>query len=106
MLKLPLPVGQMVDNSSDDNEGEVDNLSGITRTLNFTVNDSNGPVSGVTVTVGENSGTTGSAGGCTIRNVPDGQATVTVTKEGYDEYTDTITVSEDSTTFTVTLTTV
>lgn len=79
-----------------------------TRTLNFVVKDSsdNG-VSGATVNVdGEQglTGTTGSAGGCTVANIPDGEHTVTVIADGYVTYTETITVSSTDTTFTITLT--
>lgn len=76
-----------------------------TRTLNFVVKDSsdNG-VSGATVTIGEATGTTGSAGGCTVANITDGEHTITVTADGFVTYTDTITVSSTDTTFTITLT--
>ena len=76
----------------------------VTRDLSFTVNDGTNPVEGATVTIGSISGTTGSAGGCTLQGVEDGSQTVTVTKEGFTEYTDTITVSAESTSFTVSLT--
>lgn len=94
--------------SSDDNiggEGNQNNNTGSNtgRTLNFTVNDGTNPVSGATVTISETTGTTGSAGGCSLTNILDGEHTVTVTKEGYEEYTDTIIVSEDNTSFTITL---
>ena len=97
--------------SSDDNIGEEGNQNDNTesntgRTLNFTVNDGTDPVSGATVTIGETTSTTGSAGGCSLTNILDGEHTVTVTKEGYTEYTDTITVSEENTNFTISLTSI
>lgn len=86
--------------SSDDNE--VEEVT--TRTLNFTVNDGNSPVENATVAIGDVTSTTGSAGGCSLQNISDGEHTVTVTKEGYENYTGTITVSENNTSFTVSLT--
>ena len=68
------------------------------------MNDGNNPVEKATVAIGDVTGTTGSAGGCSLQNIPDGEQTVTVTKEGYEDYTSTITVSEESTSFTVSLT--
>ena len=75
----------------------------VTRDLSFTVNDGANPVEGATVTIGSVTGTTGSQGGCTLQGIADGSQTVTVTKEGFTEYTDTITVSAESTSFTVSL---
>ena len=75
-----------------------------THELSFTVNDGTDPIQGATVTIEGKTGTTGSAGGCTIEGILEGSHTVTVTKEGFTEYTDTITVSEESTSFTVSLT--
>ena len=68
------------------------------------MNDGNNPVENATVAIGDVTGTTGSAGGCSLQNIPDGEQTVTVTKEGYEDYTGTITVSENNTSFTVSLT--
>ena len=68
------------------------------------MNDGNSPVENATVAIGDVTGTTGSAGGCSLQNISDGEHTVTVTKEGYKDYTNTITVSEESTSFTVSLT--
>lgn len=74
-----------------------------THELSFTVNDGTDPIQGATVTIEGKTGTTGSAGGCTIDGILEGSHTVTVTKEGFTEYTDTITVSSESTSFTVSL---
>lgn len=73
------------------------------RTLNFSVNDGTDAVSGATVNVDGSTGKTGSSGGCTVKNVTDGEHSVTVTKEGYEDYTGTIIVSEDNVSFTVSL---
>ena len=40
-------------------------------------------IEGATVTIGDITGVTGSAGGCTLRNVPIGEATVIITADGY-----------------------
>lgn len=77
-----------------------------TRDISITVNDGSDPVEGVSVAIDEISGTTGAAGGCTLKNVADGEQTITATKEGYEEYSDTITVSENDTSFTISLTAV
>ena len=74
-------------------------------TLSFTVTDGTAPVQGATVTVEGKTATTGSSGGCTIKNIVDGEHTVTVTADGFEEYTDTITTGE-TTSFTVELTAV
>ncbi|MBE6508258.1 MAG: carboxypeptidase regulatory-like domain-containing protein [Methanobrevibacter sp.] len=66
--------------------------------------DQDSPVSGATVSIDEISSTTGSAGGCTLSNVPTGIQTITVTKEGYDEYSDSITVSTENISFDIILT--
>lgn len=49
-------------------------------------------------------GKTGSAGGCTIRNVPEGTYDVVASLNGYQDYEGTITVNEDSTTLNISLT--
>lgn len=80
------------------------------RNLSFTVKDDAGtpePVENavITVTTGK-TGTTGSAGGCTISGVLDGSYTITVVAEGFEDYSDTIVVDESHTSFTITLTTI
>lgn len=74
------------------------------RDLSFTVKDNANPVEGaiVTVTTGK-TGTTGSAGGCSINGVLDGTYTVTVTADGFEDYSDTISVDESHTSFTISL---
>ena len=62
------------------------------------------PVNGANVSIDEITATTGSAGGCTLQNVPIGEQTITVTATGYDEYSDTITVSYENNSFNITLT--
>lgn len=78
------------------------------RDLSFTVKDSEStpnPVEGaiVTVTTGK-TGTTGSAGGCSISGVLDGTYTVTVTADGFEDYSGSITVDSTHTSFNISLT--
>ena len=72
--------------------------------LSFTVNDGTDPVSGATVTIGSKTGTTGSSGGCTIKDVEAGTVSVEVSKEGFTTKTESITVDETHTSFTISLT--
>ena len=77
------------------------------RDLSFTVKDSAGepaPVEGalVTVTTGK-TGTTGSAGGCSITGVLDGSYTISVVADGFEDYSDTIVVDETHTSFSINL---
>ena len=78
------------------------------RDLSFTVKDSEiepAAVEGavVTVTTGK-TGTTGSAGGCTIAGVLDGTYTITVTADGFEDYSGSITVDSTHTSFNISLT--
>lgn len=75
-----------------------------TRSISVNVTDGENAVSGASVVIGDVSKTTGSAGGCTFNDITDGEHTVTVTADGYVTKTETITVSEDDTTFTITVT--
>lgn len=80
------------------------------RDLSFTVKDSEStpnPIEGavVTVTTGK-TGTTGSAGGCTITGVLDGSYTISITADGFEDYSDTIVVDESHTSFNISLTAV
>lgn len=79
----------------------------VTRDLSFTINDGTDPIEGATVTIDEKTGTTGSAGGCTITGVEEGTGiSVEVAKEGYTTKTETITVDAEHTSFTISLTAV
>ena len=95
---------EAVFNNEDSNNSSSDTQSPTTYNLSFTVNDGTNPVEGAIVTIGEITGTTGSAGGCTLSNVPEGSQTVTVTCDGFTNYSDTINVSEENTSFTISLT--
>ena len=72
--------------------------------LSFTVNDGTDPIESATVTIGEVTGTTGAAGGCTLKDIEEGTQTVTVEAEGYTTKTESITVDETHTSFTISLT--
>ena len=74
-----------------------------TRSVSITIDDGTDPVQAATVTIGETSKTTGSAGGCTF-TLTDGDYEVTVTKEGYDTETSDIAVAYDGTSFTISIT--
>lgn len=76
----------------------------VTRDLSFTINDGTDPIKGATVTIGAKTGTTGDAGGCTIKDVEEGSVSVEVAKEGYTTKTETITVDSTHTSFTISLT--
>lgn len=75
----------------------------VTRDLSFTINDGTNPIKGATVTIGAKTGTTGDAGGCTIKGIEEGSVSVEVAKEGYTTKTETITVDETHTSFTISL---
>ena len=85
------------------NPETTNNETPTTRSVSFLINDGTDPIQGATVSIDEISGTTGSAGGCTLQNVADGENSVTITAEGYTSKTETITVSENDTTFTISL---
>lgn len=82
---------------------EIVNNETETRTINFTITDGTGPVNGATVAIGNKTGTTGSAGGCSLTEIADGEHEVIVTCDGYTTKTETIAVSESDTAFTITL---
>ena len=88
----------------EDDEEEAPQVT--TRDLSITVDDGENAVSGVSVAIGDITGTTGPAGGCTLKGVSDGEHTITATKEGYTEYSDTITVDSTHTSFPISLTAV
>ena len=85
-------------------EPEQQEETPVTRDISITVNDGTDAVEGATVAIGAITSTTGSAGGCTLQNVADGEQTISVTATGFDDYSDTITVSENDTSFTISLT--
>ena len=87
---------------SGSSEPEV--VTPTTRDLSFTINDGTDPIEGATVAIGAKTGTTGSAGGCTISGVEEGTGiSVEVSKEGYTTKTESITVDSTHTSFTISL---
>ena len=76
----------------------------VLRDLSFTINDGTDPIKGATVTIGAKTGTTGDAGGCTIKDVEEGSVSVEVSATGYTTKTETITVDSTHTSFTISLT--
>ena len=72
--------------------------------LSITVNDGTNPLENVNVAIGDITGSTGSQGGCTLSNVPIGEHIITATLTGYNDYTETITVSENNKDFTISMT--
>lgn len=76
------------------------------RNLSITVNDGENAIEGASVAIGDITGTTGNAGGCTLSNVLDGEHTITATKEGYENYSDTITSDSTHSSFTISMTAV
>lgn len=76
----------------------------VTRDLSFTVNDGTNPIEGATVTIGSKTGTTGSAGGCTISGVEEGTGiSVEISATGFTTKTETIDVDETHISFTFSL---
>lgn len=77
--------------------------------VSFTVKDDQGTpaaVEGAVVTVMTGkTGTTGAAGGCTVKDVLFGTYTVTVVADGFEDYSDSITVDASHTSFNISLTT-
>ena len=73
-----------------------------TRSVSISVKSDGTGVSGASVTIGETTKTTGSAGGCTFTLV-DGDYDVTVTATGYEDAEDDITVAYDTTSFDITI---
>lgn len=100
-----------IGSDGDNGEGGNSNSGGsqgqtpTTRDLSFTVTNlaSNDPIEGATVTIGEKSGTTGSAGGCTVSGIEEGTHSVEVSATGYTTKTESITVDETHTSFTISL---
>ncbi len=81
----------------------------VTRNISVSVTDGTTGIGSVDVVLedadeNQYTGKTGSAGGCTISNVPEGTYSVAASATGYNVYTGNITVSEENTTLTITLT--
>ena len=61
---------------------------------------------GVTVAIADTeiTGTTGPAGGCTLKNVPVGTVTVTAVKDGYVDYSKSEIITSDTSSLSIVLT--
>ena len=84
-------------------EGDSEEVVPVTRKITFTINDGTDAIEGATVTIDGTSKTTGSAGGCSFDGIADGSVSVTVSATGFTTKTETITVSENDTSFTISL---
>lgn len=71
--------------------------------ITVTVSDGTNPISGATVTIGDDEETTDEDGEATFESVYEGSQTITVTKTGYADKTSTVTVDDSHTSFTVEL---
>ncbi|MGN0176644.1 MAG: carboxypeptidase-like regulatory domain-containing protein [Methanobrevibacter sp.] len=80
-----------------------DDETPVTRNVSISVNDGSNPVSGASVKIGSDTKTTGSAGGCSFK-LADGDYQVTVSADGFTTKTESITVSSEATSFTISLT--
>lgn len=90
-------------NTEPQQQEQQQQQSSVTRDLSFTVNDGTAPIEGATVTIGAKTGTTGSAGGCTLTGVEEGTQSVEVSATGYTTKTESISVDETHTSFTISL---
>lgn len=75
----------------------------VTRNISFTINDGTNPIQSATVKIGSKTKTTGSLGGCTFNDIEEGTVSVEVSKEGYTTKTESITIDETHTSFTISL---
>jgi len=89
--------------NSENQQQEQQQQSPVTRDLSFTVNDGTDPIEGATISIGTKTGTTGSDGGCTITGIEEGTQSVEVSKTGYTTKTESISVDETHTSFTISL---
>ena len=111
-LDMYARVKALEDASDDENAGndnqeeqqqEEQQQTPTTRDLSFTINDGTDPIEGATVSIGAKTGTTGSAGGCTLTGVEEGTQSVEVSATGYTTKTESISVDETHTSFTISL---
>ena len=104
----PFEVAKVLQNHEDRIKAleEVTSVSSeeiVTHNISFTVTDGTEPIEGATVSIGDITGTTSSAGGCTLQNVAEGSHDVTVTASGYSMRIEEITVSDIETSFEIIL---
>lgn len=71
--------------------------------ISISVSDGESGVAGASVVIDGVTKTTGAAGGCTFKGLPEGNHTVVVSADGFTEKTESISVSSDSTSFSIVL---
>ncbi len=87
-----------------DSDSQQEPATPATQNISFTINDGTNPIEGASVVIDETTKTTGSAGGCSFNDIAEGSVSVTVSADGYTSKTETITVSSENTSFTISLT--
>lgn len=75
----------------------------MTRDITVTVSDGTNPIASANVTAGDVSGTTGDDGEVTLTGVSEKVNSITVTKAGYADKTESVTIDATHTSFTITL---
>lgn len=90
---------EKIASSSDDEEES----SPSTQDINFTITDGTNPINGATVKISSTTKTTDAQGECTFNDITEGDVSVEISKTGYITKTETITVSSNNTSFTITL---
>lgn len=81
----------------------------VTRDISVSVTDGTDPLENVDVILedaeeNQYTGKTGSAGGCTIKDVPEGTYNVVASATGYTDYEDTLTVTAETDTLEIEMT--
>ena len=102
LQNVKLPAGQEANPGDEGGQEETTTVD-----ISVTVTDGNSPVQGAIVTIGGQScaNGTGSSGGCTVSGVEIGTGVaVSVTCEGYEDYTATEDITAETTTMSITLT--
>ena len=105
LQNVKLPAGQEA--NPDDEGGQEETTTETTVDVSVTITDGTDPVQGAIVTIGTQScaNGTGSGGGCTVKDGPIGEdVAVSVTCEGYEDYTATEDITAETTTLTIALT--
>lgn len=104
-LNNPFEENEELDLEEEDDDSPTRQVNPETVNIRVCVTDENDDsVARANVSIDEITSTTGSAGGCTLQNVPIGSQTITVTAEGFEDYTETIEVTLEKTEFEITLT--
>ena len=80
-----------------------DNEYALTTTVIFTINDGDIPIQNATVTLGNLTSTTDENGNCSFDNISLGEYEISVVIDGYQTISDTIIVTSDDTTFSISL---